>query len=98
MPRKTTKLRGLQVLRETGASGLEHATSGVTDHFSGRSVHNNAHASALLMRFSDGLRPTPHDDTKPTDTFAAHLLPGSTLFAFRITAIYFLKHICAHGV
>jgi hypothetical protein len=40
----------------TGATGLEPATSGVTDHFSGRSVHNNAHASALFMRFFGGLQ------------------------------------------
>jgi Universal stress protein family len=44
---------------ETGATGLDPATSGVTDHFSGRDVHDDAHASALLMRLR---RPpsTPH--------------------------------------
>jgi len=28
----------------------------VTDHFSGRSVHNDAHTSALFMRFFGGLQ------------------------------------------
>ena len=41
---------------ETGATGLEPATSGVTDHFSGRSVRNDAQASAPFMRFFGGLQ------------------------------------------
>ena len=42
--------------KATGATGLELATSGVTDHFSGRDVHYDTHPSALLMRFFGGLR------------------------------------------
>jgi hypothetical protein len=40
----------------TGATGLEPATSGVTDHFSGREVHDDAYASALFMRFFGAVR------------------------------------------
>jgi hypothetical protein len=43
-------------MTKAGATGFEPATSGVTDHFSGRDVHDNAHASALFMRFFGSLR------------------------------------------
>jgi hypothetical protein len=47
------KKRHLQEDFEEGATGLE---PGVTGHFSGRDVHDVAHATALLMRFLHGLR------------------------------------------
>jgi hypothetical protein len=43
----------LQALLETGATGLEPATSGVTGHFQGRDMNDGGHAIALLMRFLD---------------------------------------------
>jgi len=57
-------------------AGREPATSGVTDHFSGRSVHNNAHASALFMRFFGGLQVDSAWLRGALETFAAHLLPA----------------------
>jgi len=42
--------------KRAGATGLEPATSGVTDHYSARDVNDDAHASALFMRFFGGLR------------------------------------------
>jgi len=50
-PLETTRGCLLQALRETGATGLEPATSGVTGHFQGRDMNDGGHAIALLMRF-----------------------------------------------
>jgi hypothetical protein len=39
-----------QTLEETGATGLEPATSGVTGQFDTRKVNNGGHGMALFMR------------------------------------------------
>ncbi|MGH3012173.1 MAG: hypothetical protein ACRDMY_10130, partial [Gaiellaceae bacterium] len=44
----TARTKSLQI--ETGATGLEPATSGVTGHFRGRDVNDVGHAIALFMR------------------------------------------------
>jgi hypothetical protein len=41
----------LQALRETGATGLEPATSGVTGHFQDRDMNDGALRMALLHAF-----------------------------------------------
>jgi hypothetical protein len=46
----------LQEISETGATGLEPATSGVAGHFRSRDVHDDVHVIALLMRFYAALR------------------------------------------
>jgi hypothetical protein len=55
-PYRQHKNRFCRVNVSAGATGLEPATSGVTDQFSGRDVHDDAHASALFMRFFGGLQ------------------------------------------
>ena len=71
----------MQALQETGATGLEPATSGVTDHFSGRDVHDDAQGSAPFMRSFGGLRVEFAWLCERLETFAAHLLPARHLDA-----------------
>jgi len=40
----------MQALRETGATGLEPATSGLTGHFEGRQVNDDGFGIVLFMR------------------------------------------------
>ena len=73
----TTERLPMQARSETGATGLEPATSGVTGHFDGynggrrspcgRSIHAGSRASATFC---------PHGCVGRFRTFAARLLPG----------------------
>jgi hypothetical protein len=49
----------LQALRETGATGLEPATSGVTGHYEGRQVCDDGCGIALFMRLFRALAEAP---------------------------------------
>jgi len=51
----TTDLR-FWLNNETGATGLEPATSGVTGHFRGREVNDDGSATALFMQGLGALR------------------------------------------
>ena len=46
--------------RKAGATGLEPATSGVTDQFEGREVDDGGHGTALFMGFCVLFRSESH--------------------------------------
>jgi hypothetical protein len=69
----------------TGATGLEPATSGVTDHFQVRDMSDDGLRIAHFMRFL-GLGSRRPRMVEPSDfgAFAARLLPKETMPLWRV--------------